>query len=182
MANLKDIKEVPVVESLTGEEKVLINANGAAKQVSVKDLTDHVSQVPEVLELSGEETVLINVDGELKQVRVNQIKPKEEYDLDITVRFYFDEQIGDAATDFVIHHMSSFETIRDKILSGIVPKVKGILIDDGTEGAYTDPISYYDFEYYIDKINNYEEIYLYLGGYDYGKYFRMESDGSVYID
>jgi hypothetical protein len=147
MANLKDIREVPLVDSLTGDEKVLLN-----------------------------------VDGKARQVRVDQIKPKEEYDLDITVRFYFDEQADDTATDFVIHHMSSFETIRDKILNGIVPKVKGVLTEDFPEHTYTDLIAYYAFGYYIGKIDNYEEIYFNLGGNNYSRGFWIESDGSVYLD
>ena len=35
MANLKNITEVPEVESLSGSEKVLLNVNGGAKQVNV---------------------------------------------------------------------------------------------------------------------------------------------------
>ena len=73
MANLKDIKDVPVIESLTGEEKVLLNVNGSAKQVSVKDLKD-TSKSPVIKSLADEALVLVNVDGELKQVPANLIK------------------------------------------------------------------------------------------------------------
>ena len=147
MANLKDIREVPLVDSLTGDEKVLLN-----------------------------------VDGKARQVRVDQIKPIEEYDLDITVRLYYDEQGDWTGDDFVIHHMSSFETIRDKILNGIVPKVKGVFIREYPEYTVTDLISHYRFGYYIYKSDDYEEIGFYLGGYDGSREFYIESDGSVYID
>lgn len=152
MANLKDIKDVPVIESLTGDEKVLLNVNGSAKQVLVRDLKD-ISNSPIANSLTGGEMILVNVDGELKQIPANLIKNStrqlfREWNFNARdyVSFIEENITEDISWITILNENVDFEiaieTYGDE--EGIIEELSGVSIINKyspTNGYYSDPAS-----------------------------------------
>lgn len=84
-----------------------------------------ISTVPELEALVGTEKVLLNVDGSARQARVDLIKPKEEWDLDITIDVTWNtENSAQNEPVFTVNEGYSYESFAAKFESGEIPKVK----------------------------------------------------------
>lgn len=84
----------------------------------------NITEVPEVEELSGAEKVLLNVDGSAKQARVDLIKPKEEWDIDITLTTNYSADEDSSVFEMPIIDAGSFDNVKTKILNGEIPRCR----------------------------------------------------------
>lgn len=131
MVNFKNITDVPVVESAEGLN-LIVNDNGAAKQIAASavgaqadfNVTDEshpafIKNKPEVVQADWAETDASN-PAFIKN------KPVEEWDLDITCNIVFNTDDGNHdfdASEYIVNS-GTFEGVKNKILNGIVPKIK----------------------------------------------------------
>lgn len=82
---------------------------------NLKNITD----VPEVESLSGSEKVLLNVDGGARQARIDLIKPVEEWDIDAVFIMRLNKESGDMNLEEDIKYIADFQTLKEKIISGV---------------------------------------------------------------
>jgi hypothetical protein len=130
MVNLKNITELPVVESAEGLN-LIVNDNGSAKQIAASAVGAQADW---------------NVTDESSPAFIKN-KPVEELDLDIEIvgTYTGDDGNGDMSFTYTVNTINTFENIKSKILSGVQPKCKAKISTTGygnTSGLrYTESFS-----------------------------------------
>lgn len=116
MANLKNITEVPVLESLDGTEKVLLNAGGSAKQANI-----NLIKPAEEWDLDLNITTAQSEDGEFNYDENTVFVTNDTYSFDSFVtKFHSGEQLktrvcwnfsfndGQSSKTFVTHMVQNY--------------------------------------------------------------------------
>lgn len=111
MANLKNITELPVVESAEGL-KLIVNDNGAAKQVAASAVG---------MQADWAET------DETSPAFVKN-KPVEEWDLDMNLTIGNDEE-GNPRFSYTVNSIK-YDSFKNKIVEGIQPKLKVACLEE----------------------------------------------------
>ena len=109
MANFKNITDLPVAESAEGLN-LIVNDNGSAKQIAASAV--------------GAQADWAEMDENSPAFIKN--KPVEEWDLDIACNLVFSAENNNynlEASEYIVNS-GTFEGIKNKILNGMVPKIK----------------------------------------------------------
>ena len=131
MANLKNITDLPIIESADGVN-LIVNDNGSAKQIAAGavgaqadfNVTDEnhpafIKNKPAVMQSDW------SVEDESSPAFIKN-KPVEEWDIYIVAEnIRYDEDDGQI-WDFDIKKMAAYQEIRDMLHQGVIPKVRVI--------------------------------------------------------
>lgn len=119
MANLKNIIDLPVVESTEGLN-LIVNDNGSAKQIPANAV--------------GAQADWAETDESNPAFIKN--KPVEEWDLDIDIVSTYEADNNEMAVNYTVNTINTYANIKDKILNGELPKCKSKLTcQPQTEGS-----------------------------------------------
>lgn len=107
MANLKNITDLPVAESAEGLN-LIVNDNGSAKQIAASAVGAQADWA---------------VTDENSPAFIKN-KPVEEWDLDLNIIISYDADSDGMVPIHTINHIIDFTAFKEKIVSGINPKLK----------------------------------------------------------
>lgn len=172
MANLKNITDVPVVESAAGLN-LIANDNGVAKQIAAN--------------MIGRQADWTETDETSPAFVKN--KPVEEWDLDLNIIVSYNPDADMMIPEHTINHMVDFVLIKEKIVNGIKPKMK-ISYEEQTDSAIDAP--YVTGIPFIPLIGiapigftpwneNQEGVIFELGGFNNSLVFILLKDGSTNV-
>ena len=119
MANLKNITELPVAESVDGLN-LIVNDNGSAKQIAASAV--------------GAQADWTETDEASPAFIKN--KPVEEWDLDIDIVLTYDADADEMVINYTVNTINTYANIKDKIFNGELPRCKSkITAQPWTEGS-----------------------------------------------
>ena len=180
MANLKDIREVPELESLSGTEKVLVNVDGEAKQAPVSLIKPKVTkELMYEWNFSAEDLVLIIEENVTEDISwLANPSENEEYEIVISsYGRYWDEENNAIAIPEIVIISSSVDSVETGFCEGI-PDTPNI----------TTCISVYSGDFY-DSVHDIEQgvscsLYIYPGYHynDENNWIAVNKGGLIWIE
>lgn len=177
MTNLKDIREVPELESLSGTEKVLVNANGEAKQASVSLIKQPTKELMYEWNFSVEDDVW-SIDENIND-DIFWLTNPSEYEIEVSVYGGYYNGKGTVINPEVVVTSSGVSSVYMGFCEGIpddIPNISTII--EIYSSSFSDSVLGASYH-----INCYLTIY---PGYHYNSdednFIAVNKGGNIYIE